>query len=79
MFLAEFTSGKKYDQILNANKGHTTMRRKKHGLTDGSDSEHDFEANFRHRGCKRHKIVTPTDIGVRLRDDFFDDIESCLT
>ena len=35
---------------------------KKQGLSDGSDSEHDSEANFEHEGCKRHEIVTPTNI-----------------
>ena len=52
---------------------------KKWGLTDGSDIKHDSEANFKHGGCKRRKIVTPIDIGVSLVDDFFDDKESCST
>jgi len=52
---------------------------KKRGLSDGSDSKHDSEANFRHERCKRHKTATPTNIGVSLGSDFFYDIESCLT
>jgi len=51
---------------------------KKWGLRDGSDSEHDSEANFKHGGHKRHETV-PTDIGLSLEDDFFDDIETYLT
>jgi len=42
----------------------------KWGLRDRSDSEHDLEANFRHRGLKRYETVTPTNIGVSLGDDF---------
>ena len=29
--------------------------------------------------CKRHKIVTPINIGVSLKNDFFYDIKSCST
>jgi len=52
---------------------------KKWGLIDGSNSEHDPEANFRHRGCTRHETVIPINIGVSLRDGFFYDIKSCST
>ena len=52
---------------------------KKQGLRDGSNSEYDSEANFRHGGRKRHETITPTNIGVGLRDDFFYEIESCST
>jgi len=51
----------------------------KRDLTDGSDSNYDSEANIRHGGRKRHETITLTNIGVCLRDDFFDDIDSCLT
>jgi len=46
---------------------------------DGSDSEYDSGANFRHEGCKRCETITPTTIRGSLGDDFFDDIESCST
>ena len=46
-------------------------------LRKGSDTEYDFEENFKHGGRKRHKIITPTNIRVSLRDEFFNDIESC--
>jgi len=49
----------------------------KPSLRDGSDSEHDFGANFRHGGRKRHNTITPTNIGVSLEDDFLDNIRSC--
>jgi len=52
---------------------------KKRGFRDWSDNEHDSEVNFKHGGGKRRETVTPTNIGVRLGDEFFDDIESCLT
>jgi len=52
---------------------------KKRGLRDRSDSEYDFEANFRHGGHKRRETITPTTFGGSLGDDFFDDIESCST
>jgi len=52
---------------------------KKQGLRDMSDSEYDFEANFRHGGRKRRETVTPTTFGGSLGDDFFDDIETCST
>ena len=42
----------------------------KWGLRDGSDSEHNFEANSRHEGCKRHATITPTNIGVSLEMTF---------
>jgi len=50
---------------------------RKQSLGDESDCEYDSEANFRHEGCKRYETITPTNIGEPLRDDFFDDIESC--
>ena len=52
---------------------------KKWGLRDGSDSEYDSEANFKHGAHKRHETITPTNIGVILGDDFFNDIESYST
>jgi len=52
---------------------------KKWGLTDGSNNEHDFEANSRYGGPKRRETVSPIDIRVSLGDDFFNDIESCST
>jgi len=50
---------------------------KKCGLRDECDNEYDSEANFRHGWRKGHETITPTNIGVSFRDDFFDDIESC--
>ena len=52
---------------------------KKRGLRDRSDSDYDSEANFKHEWRKRHETITPTNMGVSLGDDFFDDKESCLT
>jgi len=51
----------------------------KWGLRDRSDSEYDSEANLRHGGHKRHETMTPTTVRGSLRDDCFDDIESCST
>jgi len=48
------------------------------GLRDGSDSEYDSEANFRHGGCKRHETITLANIGVSLGYEFFDDIERAV-
>ena len=45
----------------------------------GSDSEDDLEVNFRHGWHKRRETMTPKDISVSHRDDFFDDVESCST
>ena len=50
---------------------------KKWGLSDESGSVYDSEANFWRGGYKRHKTITPTNIGVNLRNEFFDDIKSC--
>ena len=52
---------------------------KKRGRTGGNGSWHDFEANFRHVGCNTCETVSPIDNGVSLRDDFFDNRESCST
>lgn len=45
-------------------------------LALGSDSEPEFEANFRHGERKRLKTVTPKYARVNLGDDFFDDVQS---
>ena len=50
---------------------------RKQGLAPDNDSEPESEANFRHGGRKRLETVTPRDVRVNLRDDFFDDIQSC--
>jgi len=52
---------------------------KERGLRDRSNSEYYSEANFRHGGCKKRETITPKNVGGNLGDDFFDDIESCLT
>jgi len=44
---------------------------KKWALRDEIDSEYYSEANFRHGGRKRKETITPTNIGVSLRGDFF--------
>jgi len=44
---------------------------KKWGLGDGSDSDHDSEANFWHGVRKRHETVTSTNIEVSLGNGFF--------
>ena len=44
---------------------------KTRALRDGSDSEHDSEANFRHGARKRHETGTPINIGVNLGVNFF--------
>jgi len=43
---------------------------KKQALRDGSDSEYDFKANFRHGGCQRCETITLTNIRISLGDDF---------
>ena len=50
---------------------------KKRSVGDRSESEYDSEANFRNGGRKRCEAMTPTTVGRRLGDDFFDDVESC--
>ena len=52
---------------------------KKRGLRDWSDSDNDFEANLRLGGRNKHETITPTNVGVSLGDDFFDDIHCCST
>ena len=52
---------------------------KKQGLRDESDNEYDSEAKFRHEGRKRRETITPSNVGVSLGDDLFDDIESYLS
>jgi len=59
--------------------GGIRLMEKKQGLRDGSGSEYDSEANFRHGGRKRRKTMTPKTVGGSLEKDFFDDIESCST
>ena len=54
---------------------HLTER--KQGLAPDSNSEAESEANFRHGGRKKRKIVIPRDAKINLGDDFFDDVHSC--
>ena len=53
--------------------------RKKWGLVDRSNSEHNLEENFMNGGHKRHGTMGLRHIGVSLRDYLFDDVKSCST
>jgi len=53
------------------------LAERKRGLALDSDSESEFEANFKHGGRKRRETVIPMDAIVNLGDDFFDDVHSC--
>lgn len=44
---------------------------------ESSDSEVEYEANFKHGGRKKRGTLPTRDIRVSLGDDFFGDIQSC--
>jgi len=66
-----------YDDAYESPRIHHANKRR--CLAKGSDNQHYSKANLKHRGHKRCKTVTPRDTKVSVRDDFFDDVKSCLT